>query len=206
MQNARSVVITVAVTLVVIVLLAATFIFSGLYNVSAAAAHTGIMSSTLAAISDRSIDTHAKNLTPPKLDSAALLEGAEHFHAMCEVCHGAPGVAKNELAEGLNPKAPELSKETAGEFSESQLFWVIRNGIKFTGMPGFQGSHTDEQIWAIAEFVKKLDKMTPEQYESVMQAVKAANGGELPGMEGADHDHDHDHGDMKMGPDTTHHH
>jgi mono/diheme cytochrome c family protein len=201
LQNGRPVAVTVLVTLVVIALLGAVFVFSGLYNVSAAQPHTGFVKGLLSTISDRSIDTHAKKMTPPPVDSAGLLEGAEHFHEMCVVCHGAPGVAKDEIAEGLNPRAPELSRHAAGEFSESQLFWIIKNGIKFTGMPGFGQSHTDEQIWEMTAFVKRMDKMTAAQYEAVIRAVKAANGGELP-----DHEGGHDEHEMNMGADSAGHH
>lgn len=181
MKDGRSVAITVAVTLAVVLLLGMTFMFSGLYNVSAAESHRGLVAAVLSTIADRSINTHARATASPPIDSAGMLEGAEHFHAMCAVCHGAPGVARGEVAEGLNPEAPELSKEAAGEFSEAQLYWIIKNGIKFTGMPSFEKSYTDEQIWEIAKFTKSLDGMTDAQYEAVIRAVMAANGGVVPG-------------------------
>jgi mono/diheme cytochrome c family protein len=184
MTTARIVAVTVAVTLVVTAILGMTFVYSGLYNVSAASSHSGLVAGALHTIADRSIDTHAAHAPePPVIDSAAMLEGAEHFHAMCAVCHGAPGFAREEIAEGLNPDAPELSKHAAGEFSEAQLYWIIRNGIKFTGMPSFEKSHTDEQIWAIAKFTKSLDGMTDAQYEAVIRRVMAANGGVMPGTQ-----------------------
>jgi mono/diheme cytochrome c family protein len=181
MTNPRSIAITVVVTFAVVLLLAATYVYSGLYNVSAAVPHGGIVASALHTISDRSIATHAKAPPAPAMDAAALLEGAEHFHEMCVTCHGAPGVPRDEIGEGLNPEAPELSRHAAGEYTEQQLFWIIKNGIKFTGMPSFEKSHTDEQIWAMSKFVKRMDGMSDAQYEEVIRAVKAANGGVMPG-------------------------
>jgi mono/diheme cytochrome c family protein len=178
-KSFRTVALTVLVTLLVIVLLLATFVYSGMYDVSAIRPHSRLTTLMLRTVSDRSIAQHAGTATAPAMDQDALLEGAEHFHEMCVVCHGAPGVAKGEIAEGLNPRAPELSRHAAGEMSDAQLFWVIRNGIRFSGMPGFQSSHTDEQIWQIAKFVKTMDHMTDAQNESVIRAVKKANGDTL---------------------------
>lgn len=190
MNTARVIGITAGVTLVVTAVLALTFMYSGLYNVSAASSHKGVVAAARSTISDRSIDTHARTtMAPPPIDSLAMLEGAEHFHAMCAVCHGAPGVARGEIAEGLNPEATELSKHAAGEFSEAQLFWIIKNGIKFTGMPSFEKSHTDEQMWAIAKFTKSLDGMTDAQYEAVIRAVMATHGGVMPGTAAPQHVH-----------------
>jgi mono/diheme cytochrome c family protein len=175
-RTLRTVMLTSLVTIVVVGLLVATVIYSGAYNVSAITPHTPLVKGMLHALSENSVARHAGNAVAPPVDSAGLLEGAEHFDEMCVVCHGAPGVAKGEIAEGLNPQAPQLSRYVAGHRTDAQLFWVIRNGIRFTGMPGFQSSHTDEQIWQIVKFVKSMDGMTDAQYEAVIRQVRQANG------------------------------
>jgi mono/diheme cytochrome c family protein len=84
----------------------------------------------------------------------------------CANCHGAPGVKWLKFSEGLHPDPPDL-KEVAGGLSPAQLFWVIKNGINMTGMPSFeQAGASDDDIWAIAAFVKKLPNVSDADYKT----------------------------------------
>ncbi|MEO5511145.1 MAG: cytochrome c [Longimicrobiales bacterium] len=189
-SNARTILLAVVITCLVSVLLTATCVYSGMYNVSAAGRQQGIAAAALRTIADRSIRSHATAVVPPLVDSLAIESAALRFHTECVVCHGAPGVPRGEIGEGLNPAAPELSARAARVRSEPELFWIIRNGIRFSGMPSFQQSHSDDQIWAIARFVKQMDGMTELRYEAIFRAIMLKNGGVLPGVPaGAAHEH-----------------
>jgi mono/diheme cytochrome c family protein len=85
---------------------------------------------------------------------------------MCVSCHGSPGLEETEVSVGLNPAAPYLVK-VAKEIDPNKLFWIIKNGIKMTGMPAWGKTHSDEKIWAIVAFVKKLPNMTVEEYQKM---------------------------------------
>jgi mono/diheme cytochrome c family protein len=183
-NQGRTIGLTIVITCVVAVLLLATVVYAGVYNVAASSPHGGVVAGILGTVAERSIETHAAGIELQEVGAAAEEEGAEHFHAMCVQCHGAPGVARSEIGEGLNPIAPELSEGAAAEFTEAEIFWIIRNGIRFTGMPSFQASHTDEQIRGLAAFVKSLDGMTPAEYEAIMRRIMDRNGGVLPGSSG----------------------
>lgn len=100
---------------------------------------------------DAVIDKDAPKSSPVQPTEANLLAGVEHYRQNCAVCHGLPGQPKTDIAKGEFPKPPQLfegkgvTDDPAGE-----TFWKIKNGIRLTGMPGFEGSLTDQQMWQIS--------------------------------------------------------
>jgi mono/diheme cytochrome c family protein len=84
----------------------------------------------------------------------------------CVHCHGAPGLEWSKFSEGLRPDPPDLKKVVPHRTSR-ELFWVVKNGIKMTGMPGFAHIKVpDQEIWAITAFVKKLPTVAPADYKA----------------------------------------
>lgn len=135
------------------------FMYWGVYDVSTGNHDTGFVNWWFAQGTRRSVEHHAGAAVPPKpLDDPALLaEGARHYKAMCAQCHGAPGREPGEIAQGLWPKAPDLGK-TADDWTPAQLFWIVKNGIKFTAMPAWGPSHSDDKLWALVAYVKSLPR------------------------------------------------
>ena len=141
------------------------FVYSGSYDVAATDAHTGVVQWALETTKDRSIRAHAAGVPePPAFDSALVVSGFDGFRGMCVECHGAPGVDPGINGEGLNPEPPELGGE-AHEFSDGELFWITKHGVKFTGMPAFGPTHADRDLWAVVAFIRELEGMSPEEYE-----------------------------------------
>ena len=93
-------------------------------------------------------------------DSSAQVSGMGHYRENCVMCHGAPNVEPAELAAGLNPPVPKLDTDDAQSLTDGQLFWIIKNGIRMTGMPAFGETHSDAEIWHIVTFVRHLPKLT----------------------------------------------
>lgn len=124
-------------------------------------------------LTDNSIKHHAGEISEISnlSDSSLVKTGFNHYNEMCVGCHGAPGIDRNEVAEGLYPRPPKLLK-SAKEWKSTELFWIIKNGIKMTGMPGFGVSHPDDKIWAIVAFMEKLPDMSPAQYKSMENKLK----------------------------------
>jgi len=175
--------LTVVITLAALAALGLIVIFTGSYDVSAANSENSLMRWVLSTTSDNSIEHHAKGIeVPPLGDSAQVVMGFEHYQEMCVTCHGAPGVERSEIGKGLNPHGPNLAK-SIGDLSDAELFWITKNGIKMTGMPAFGKTHSDDKIWAIVSFVKKLPKMNPIEF----QAYKATYGEEGEEMEMDEH-------------------
>ncbi len=117
----------------------------------------------LGTTADNSVEHHAAGIpVSPTYTSPDLAEGYEHYNEMCVMCHGAPGVKAGDLSQGLNPSPPDLV-ESVTDMSPSEVFWVTKNGIKMTGMPGFGPTHDDRKLWDLTAFVKRLPEMTPEE-------------------------------------------
>lgn len=144
---------------------------SGAYNMGASDKHWAITEKVITWVRESSIKAHAKDLVVPTIDETEIATtGADHYNSMCIICHLAPGLEPTELSIGLYPQAPEFYERAPVADMEDKLyqtkkyFWVIKNGIKMTGMPAWGATHDDESIWVIAKFVLKLHGMTPEQY------------------------------------------
>ena len=159
---------TVVIVLLVLALAAVGFIYSGIYDVAATTPDTGLIQWALETTQHRSVHRRAEEVeAPASLDDPNLIRtGLIEYHEMCVVCHGAPGVPISPVGQGLNPSPPELAKESGEEAGE--LFWVTKNGIKMTGMPAFGVTHSDEEIWAIVAFMKKMGDLSPEEYQRMV--------------------------------------
>lgn len=186
----RTVILTVVGVIVVIAVAAAIFIYSGAFNVAAVGSHFRPMEVMLEATMDRSVRAHAADVSaPPSYTPEMVADGFDHYHEMCVVCHGAPGVDRGEIGQGLYPDGPKLAR-AASDWDDRELFWIIKNGIQSSGMPGFGPTHDDQKIWGIVAFLRKLEHMTPQQYQALVAQAKA---------EGDEGEHDHDHAsDMPM--------
>ncbi len=156
-------------------------IYSGIINVAATNPHNALTSWVLSTASDRSIEYHARGIKAPPLDDRnMILAGFRHYREMCVECHLAPGIKASEISKGLMPEPPRLG-EAAEEWSAAELFWVIKHGIKMTGMPAWGPTHSDKKLWQVVAFVKQLPGMTPAEY----RAFEAAAGPE------EEHEHVH---------------
>ena len=147
---------------------AAAFFFGGFYSVAGTAEDPAVVTWALTQVRNASIDRHAHDQPPASInDPASVQAGAKKFaeHG-CANCHGAPGVKWAKFSEGLHPDPPDL-KDVVGEISPAQLFWVIKNGINMTGMPSFKlAGASDEDIWSIVAFLKKLPGVSEADYKA----------------------------------------
>lgn len=172
------------VFLVVLVALGLLFMYSGIYDVAASSPDGGLIHWALVTTRERSVHRAAEGLEGkiqvPDLSNAGLIRtGLVHYHEMCVTCHGAPGVKISEAGQGLNPAPPELTR--AGDDAPEELFWVVKNGIKMTGMPSFGVTHDDGEIWAIIAFLKKMPALSPPEYQAMVREAGLGQPGEEPG-------------------------
>lgn len=152
--------------------LLALFIVSGVYNVSASVPHWAVTALLLEGAREQSVWFHASKSALPDLSNPKLAEvGVRHFQPMCRLCHGAPGQERREFAKGLNPGPPDLASGEVQENSDAELFWIVTNGIKMTGMPAFGATHGREEIAGIVALVRRLPKMSPEEYGALAASV-----------------------------------
>ena len=180
---------TVAVTVLVIVGIALVVLYTGSYNVAATESHAGITRWALNTLQHSSVAARAESVgEPPAQDSAAVMHGFEHFHAMCVQCHGAPGMDRGELGVGMTPTPPRLEEEAA-EWSDAELFWITKHGIRLAGMPAFGPTHSDGELWGIVAFLRRLETMTEEDSAALVRARAAPDSAGVPGAESGGHSH-----------------
>jgi mono/diheme cytochrome c family protein len=159
----------VASALLVLVGVAAIWIYAGLYNIAADVPHTQPVYWLLETIRDRSVAARARDVVVPNnlKDSSRISRGAGQYSDMCSGCHLAPGMKRTEISRGLYPRAPELRHKT--DLTPAEQFWIVKHGVKMTGMPAWGVTHDDELLWDVVAFVRKLPELTPEQYETVVK-------------------------------------
>jgi mono/diheme cytochrome c family protein len=197
----RTVIATLSVVVVLVVLAGIAFVYSGAYYVGADQPHWSMTSWLFNEARNRSIRAHASGIAVPGGldDPARILAGVAHFAEHCVVCHGAPGAERGDIAEGLSPRPPNLA-DAARCYTPAELFWIVKHGIRMTGMPAWR-DHSDDELWATVAFLEKLPGMTDLDYAKLLAASRAQGGHQPDGHEAspqprpaqapAGNDHDH---------------
>ena len=180
----RNVLIGVAAVLALALTVAVVAIGTGMYNVAADEEHTALVYWLLETTRERSIAAHAKRLETPVLeDQQKIRRGAGNYDAMCAGCHLSPHAEPTEISRGLYPRPPDLTKVVQSD--AARAFWIIKHGLKATGMPAWGKSMEDEYIWDMVAFLRKLPDLTAEQYAD---EVRASGGHSHGGSDSTEHD------------------
>src|SRR5688572_21888765 len=138
--------------------------WSGLYNIAASRGHWAIVEWFLAFGMRNSVELRARFVEVPALDAADLyVLGAAHFHSGCAYCHGAPGIPISPIAQHMLPSPPDLSAVVA-HWNDRELFWIIKHGIKYTGMPAWASQQRDDEVWTLVAFLKRLPGLDEQRY------------------------------------------
>jgi mono/diheme cytochrome c family protein len=111
------------------------------------------------------IPANARNEHNPITPSEEALKDARaHFANHCASCHGNDGGGDTMYGKGLYPKPPDLRLSQTQKLSDGELFWIIENGVRFTGMPAFGGSHgSQEDSWKLVLFIRHLPQLTMDE-------------------------------------------
>ncbi len=152
------------------VLISFLVIVSGAYNVAATVPHTQLERVILNSTMLHSVRAHAGKELREVWSEEQVRKGFEEYDEMCIICHAAPGKAPTDIRQGLQPNPPNLA-ETSQQWSGAELFWIIKNGIKMTGMPAFGPTHQDEQIWNIVSFVRCLPKISAQEFKAMEEQL-----------------------------------
>jgi len=154
--------------------------YSGLVNVAADEPHSELVYWLLEETREHAIKKAAQTIDVPDLsDPELLLSGGMDYEYMCASCHLKPGQTESDMSLGLYPAPPNLSianknykGDEHGDDAQAvrKNFWVIKHGIKASGMPAWGKTHDDQRIWAMTAFIKRLPTLTPEQYQ-VLTAI-----------------------------------
>ena len=152
-------------------LVLAAVVVSGAVPIGASSGHWAATSWVLDFVKRRSVATRALGVdAAPALDAPALvLAGAAHYERGCSPCHGRPGLRPPVAPARMTPPPPDLQRQ-AGRWSAAGLFYVVKHGIKFTGMPAWPARDRDDEVWAVVAFVRRLPSMTADGYDRLVFA------------------------------------
>ncbi|MFO1039661.1 MAG: c-type cytochrome [Geminicoccaceae bacterium] len=142
------------------------FAWSGVYSVAATSGHYPFFRLFLSFALDKSVAAHTVGIRIPAEvleDPGAVRRGAGHYQGGCAPCHGAPGEARNPIARRMLPEPPYLG-DRIRDWSPEELFWIVRHGIKYAGMPSWVAPERDDEVWAVVAFLRHLPQMEPAAY------------------------------------------
>jgi hypothetical protein len=171
---------SLVIIFVCVVVGGAVFVWTGIYNVAADVPHWRGTLLLLEAVRERSIEVHSGGLAVPPLQSEEMINlGFPHFHETCRLCHGAPGQRPQEFAQGMYPGPPALSgHELQRENGDQELYWIVKNGLKMTGMPAFGETHSEKELQGIVAFLRRLPSLDSEAYQNMVLTLSQEGPGE----------------------------
>ncbi|MEZ2410651.1 c-type cytochrome [Bosea sp. RCC_152_1] len=143
------------------------FAWFGVYNVAASTGHFRIVDHILRFGMENSVKARAPDATLPSRDDEDMIRlGAGHFHGGCAYCHGAPGMPISPVAARMLPPPPDLS-EKVGLWRDGELFWLVRHGLKYAGMPGWPVLEREDEVWALVAFLRRLPTLDRKGYRAL---------------------------------------
>ena len=147
---------------------------AGVYDVAATQQHWQPVYSTLELAMRQSVRQRARDIVePPLADERMALRGAGCFRDKCVQCHGAPGVAQGDIGQSLQP-LPGPLVDAQRHWRPRELYWLVRHGIRMTGMPAWEYRLKDEEIWDLVAFMQHLPQLNATDYAQWMQRAPAA--------------------------------
>jgi mono/diheme cytochrome c family protein len=141
----------------------AVFVCSGVYNIAADKHHSRIVTAIVKQLRDRSVYVRSRAIEVPNLeDPSKIVAGADRYARLCAGCHLSPGLSKSDLSSGMYPHPPNLALGI--DLDSQRLFWTVKHGIKMSAMPAWGTSLSDDEVWELVAFVRKMPAMSPENY------------------------------------------
>lgn len=155
---------------------------SGIIPITASGGHFAITERLLIFAKQRSVATHTLGEpSPPLGEPSAVLKGAGHFESACRPCHGAPDLARQpRVARGMLPPPPNLS-ERAPEWQPRELFYIVKHGIKMTGMPAWPSLVRDDEVAAMVAFLSVLPGLDADGYRRLVHGAPGDASAREPG-------------------------
>lgn len=165
--------IELAILIAVLGTLGLVVLVTGVVPIKASSGHWAITRWVLDFASDRSVAFYSSGIDVPPLDEPSLITlGAATYESNCAFCHGQPGERQSPVAQGMTPTPPQLSDAVA-EMNSQELFYIVKHGIKFAGMPAWPTLKRDDEIWPIVAFLHALPSMDHKTYLKHIRATDA---------------------------------
>lgn len=178
MRNKKTVLLVAAATMVALgcaaALAAAAVIYGGLYDVASTTQHWQLTYSMVEKAMRQSVRLRARDIAePPLADERMALRGAGCFRDKCVQCHGAPGVAQDDIGKSMQP-LPGPLVDARRHWRPRELYWVTRHGIRMSGMPAWEFRLRDDELWELVAFMQRLPDLGAVQYADWMRRAPPA--------------------------------
>lgn len=157
---------------------------SGIIPIKASSGHWAITQWFLHFAMGRSVAIHSLGIEVPELAKESLvLRGAGHYETGCRLCHGSPSlhpprIRPQSTPHPLPPRLPRVTQQMTPhppylppvipEWESAELFYIVKHGVKFTGMPAWPAPQRDDEVWAMVAFLRVLPKLDAEDYEKLV--------------------------------------
>jgi mono/diheme cytochrome c family protein len=190
-MGTRWLIVTLAAGALLIAVVAAVLVHMGSFDVAADKPHSQPVFWLMNTVRERSVAIRAGDIAVPGdlADAKRIASGAAQYDEMCSLCHLAPGMKRTEISRGLYPRAPELRRKS--ELTPAEQFWVVKHGLKMTGMPAWGVTHDDKLLWDVVAFLRKLPELTADQYQTLVKSAPKSHDEMMHEMM-MDDGHDHD--------------
>jgi mono/diheme cytochrome c family protein len=168
MRFLRDALLTLLLLLVVVLIVGYAFVG----NLFSAATAPGRLESAVAVrVRNLSIPSEARQARNPFAGQKdAWREGADHFGDHCAVCHNNDGRGGGEIGPHLYPRVPDMTRPRTQDLTDGEIFYIISNGVRWTGMPAWKDDHTPEETWRLVSFIRHLPSLTPDELEQIEKA------------------------------------
>lgn len=152
------------------------FAWSGLYSVAASRGHFFFVEWLLDFGMHKSVETHAFWIAAPAdLDDAGRRQlGAVHYDLWCASCHGSPADRGSAVTVRMLPPPPPLD-DTARKWKPRELFWIVKNGIKYTGMPAWPAPDRADEVWSVVAFLRAMRTLDMHAYQTMVRKPGTAD-------------------------------
>ncbi len=148
------------------------FVQSGIYNIAATVKDGPLITWLLHTTMEKSVERRAKDIEVPDIkNNEMILAGLSDYVKMCAQCHGEPGQQPSIIRQGLNPTPPDL-EHLVEAGTAAEMFWIISNGIRMTGMPAFCKTHQADEIWPVVAFLQSAKGLSNSEFSRMKKEAK----------------------------------
>lgn len=155
-------------------------VVSGIIPLKASSGHWPITAWFLHFAMRRSVSTHTLGVQAPALDAPRLvLQGAGHYETGCRPCHGSPELPPPRIVQHMTPHPPYLPPRIS-TWEPAEIFYIVKHGVKFTGMPAWPARQRDDEVWAMVAFLRTLPELQAEEYQRLVHGEPSMTGNDAP--------------------------
>ena len=168
-MNARCAALTLLGAAAIALVLGAAVVVLGLFNVSAASGHWPGVSWVLHTTYLNSVELRAPPASAvPELTDEMAAIGARHYDSACRFCHSIPQGARTATARSMVPAPPPIA-EAVDRWQPRHLHWIVKNGVKMSGMPHWPAELREDDVWLVVAFLDRVRDMSAAEYAELVE-------------------------------------